>query len=131
MSAPENIEVVQAYLADHDAKYMVDDAKFFDFSQPEPLQGPEAIGAMLTLFYQTAFSEARAETRNLLADDERVVLEFTFHGVHTGDFFGTAPTGNRVEVPMCVVYDVRDGAIHEGRLYYDSALMSRQLGLIE
>lgn len=129
MSARRNIEAVQAYLTNHDPQYMAENAIFRDFTQPAPFRGREAIGAMLDMFYETAFSEARAETRNLFADEARVVLEFTFHGVHTGDLMGIPPTGQRVEVPMCVIYDVAGGAIREGRLYYDSASLARQLGL--
>ena len=129
MSAQENIHIVQAYLSGHQPQFMAEDATFRDFSQDEPLRGREAIGAMLDMMYRTAFSEARAESRSLVADSERVVLEFTFHGVQTGDLIGIAPSGKRVEVPMCAVYDVAGGAIRHGRLYYDAATMAKQLGL--
>ena len=130
MSAQDNIKVVQGYLANHDPKFMVEDATFQDYSQVEPLRGREAIGAMLDMLYQTAFSEARAENRNLVADDKSVVLEFTFHGINTGSLMGMPPTGKRVEVPMCAVYDVEEGVIRRARLYYDSATMAKQLGLM-
>lgn len=129
MSAQDNIKIVQGYLANHDPRFMAEDATFQDYSQPEPLRGREAIGAMLDMFYHTAFSEARAEVRNLVADDRSVVLEFTFHGVNTGSLMGMPPTGRRVEVPMCAIYDVEGGIIRRARLYYDSATMARQLGL--
>lgn len=129
MSAQENIRVVQSYLAGHDPRYMAEDATFRDFSRDVPLRGREAIGAMLDMFYHTAFSEARAEPRGLVADSDRVVLEFTFHGVHTGDLLGIPPTGRRAEIPMCAVYDIEGGVIRHGRLYYDSATLAKQLGL--
>ncbi|HXF06668.1 MAG TPA: ester cyclase [Blastocatellia bacterium] len=130
MSAQDNIKVVQAYLANHDPKFMAEDATFQDFSQVEPLRGREAISAMLDMFYHTAFSEARAEVRNLVADDKSIVLEFTFHGVNTGSLMGMPPTNKRVEIPMCAIYDVEGGVIRRARLYYDSATMAKQLGLI-
>ena len=40
-----------------------------------------------------------------------VALEFVFRGVNTGPLWGRPPTGERVEVPMCVVYDVEGGII--------------------
>lgn len=129
MSAQENIRIVQSYLASHDPQFMTQDATFRDFSRDEPLRGREAIGAMLDMFYHTAFSDARAEPRSLVADSERVVLEFTFHGVHTGDLMGIPPSGRRVEIPMCAVYDVNGGVIRQARLYYDSATLAKQLGL--
>ncbi len=130
MPALENVEIVKAYLATHDAKYMAEDALFHDYSQPEPIKGRAAIGAMLDMFYHSAFSEASAEARCITADDSRVVYEFTFHGINSGPFMDHPPTGKRVEVPMCAVYDVEGGMIREGRLYYDSALLGRQLGLL-
>ncbi len=130
MSAQDNIQIVQGYMANHDPKFMAADATFHDYSQAEPLRGREAIGAMLDMFYHTAFSDARAEPRNLAADDKSVILEFTFHGVNTGSLMGLPPTGKRVEIPMCAVYDVEGGVIRRARLYYDSATMAKQLGLM-
>jgi steroid delta-isomerase-like uncharacterized protein len=130
MSAQDNTKIVQDYLANHDPKLMAEDATFQDYSQAEPLRGREAIGAMFDMFYRTAFSEARAEARKLIADEASVVLEFTFHGVNTGSLMGMPPTGKRVEIPMCAIYEIEGGLIRRARLYYDSATMSKQLGLM-
>jgi ketosteroid isomerase-like protein len=45
-----------------------------------------------------------------------------------GDF---APTGKRAEVRYCSVMKVKDGMVVEGRDYYDSATIARQLGLVD
>jgi ketosteroid isomerase-like protein len=55
-------------------------------------------------------------------------------GTHTrvlrsnlGDF---QPIRKRAEVRYCSVIRVKDGVVVEGRDYYDSATIARQLGLI-
>ena len=56
-------------------------------------------------------------------------------GTHTGtlhlslgDF---APTGKRAEVRYCSVMRVKAGMVVEGRDYYDSATIARQLDLVD
>ncbi len=128
MSAEDNLKIVQSYLANHDPRYMAEGATFRDYTQAEPVRGRKAIGEMLDTLYHTAFSEAVAETRHVFADDTSVVLEFMFRGVNTGPLGDMPPTGKRVEVPMCAVYEVEGGQIVRGHLYYDSGTMARQLG---
>lgn len=44
---------------------------------------------------------------------------------------GLAPTGKAVEVPLVVVVKFRDGLMATERLYWDQAMLLRQLGLID
>ena len=41
---------------------------------------------------QAAFSDRRWEIHQVIAEDDTVVLYCTFHGRHTGQFMGLAPT---------------------------------------
>ena len=123
MSAEQNIQIVRDYLAGRGPELLAEDATFQDWTQPEPIQGREAIEAMFHLYYDEAFSGASAKYRNWVANDDCVVLEFAFRGVNTGSLRGRPPTGRSVEVPMCVIYEVKDGIIRRARLYYDSAQM--------
>ena len=43
----------------------------------------------------------------------------------------TAPTGLRMEIRYCSVMRVDDGKVFEGRDYYDSASITRQLGFTD
>jgi len=96
----------------------------------QPFRGREAVQNALHLFYSEAFSDASAETRNVVAADNGVVIEFMFHGKNTGSLGDTPPTGKVVAVPMCAYYSVAQGQIQLVRLYYDTATMGRQLGFI-
>ena len=123
MSAQRNIQIVRDYLAGRGPELMAEDATFHDLTEPAPIRGRAAIEAMFHLIYDEAFPGASAESRNWIANDDCVVLEFTFRGVNTGPFEGRPPTGKSVQVPMCVIYDVQDGIIRRARLYYDSQQM--------
>jgi len=120
MTAEENLTIVRDYLSGRRPDNMAEDATFADFTQPEPIRGREAIAALFHAYYEEAFPGATAEYRDWIADEHRVVLEFTFRGVNTGPLHGHAATGQRVETPMCVIYDVEGGLIRRARLYYDS-----------
>ena len=123
MLAQHNIQIVKDYLAGRGPDLMAEDATFHDFTRGEPLQGRAAIAAMFHHLYVEAFPGASAEFRNWVGNDDCVLLEFTFRGVNTGSLGGRPPTGKSVEIPMCVIYDVKDGIIRRARLYYDSAQM--------
>jgi steroid delta-isomerase-like uncharacterized protein len=126
-----NIETVMAYLDDHSPEFVADDAYLRDWSQPEPIEGVDAIADFLYDMYHVAFSDAAAKPRAISASADSVTLEFTFTGRNDGPFVGMSPTGRSVDVPMCVVYRLEDNRIRSIHVYYDSATMARQLGLLE
>ncbi len=129
MSDEENIRLIQAFMQGHDPKMVADDATYQDFTSPEPLRGRVAVGQMLDMLYRTAFPDARSDIRQMMAGDGRVVVEFTFRGVNSGNLMGVPATHRQVEIPMCGVYEIAGEAIQAVRLYYDSAQLTRQLGL--
>lgn len=55
--------------------------------------------------------------------------EGDFVGKHTGEFMGIPATNKDVRVPLCVVYDVADGRITEGRVYFEAPALLAQLGV--
>jgi steroid delta-isomerase-like uncharacterized protein len=62
--------------------------------------------------------------------DETILLEVIIRGTHLGGWRGLPATGRRVEVPICGVYtfDADDHLAGE-RIYYDRAMIFRQLGV--
>lgn len=128
----ETRAIFAAYSEAHDPSHYAEDATFTDMTKPEaPVVGREAIGAMLAMFYGGAFGDGHYTLQNMLIEGHRVMLEFTFHGTHTGPLGEIPATGRTVELPMMSVYHVEDGYIQWARLYYDSASLMRQLGLLE
>jgi steroid delta-isomerase-like uncharacterized protein len=80
------------------------------------------------------FPDGKVEIRNVIAERDWVVVEFTGRGTHQGPLAGPAgeiaPTGRRVEVPFCDVFQFENGRIVRGRTYFDAATLMRQLGLL-
>jgi predicted ester cyclase len=62
-----------------------------------------------------AFPDKHFAIEDIVAEDDKVVLRWTFHGTHKGDFWtpvGTAQaTGNSVSISAMVLYRLKDGRI--------------------
>ena len=62
--------------------------------------------------------------------EETVILEVIIRGTQLGAWRGLPATGRRVEVPLCGVYTFSpDDRLAGERIYYDRALVLRQLGV--
>jgi steroid delta-isomerase-like uncharacterized protein len=80
---------------------------------------------------RSAFPDQRNELRALHHTDDAVVVEFDLLGTHLGMLRGVIPpTGKTFRCPMTAffVFD-GDGIVCE-RVYFDSATILRQLGLV-
>jgi steroid delta-isomerase-like uncharacterized protein len=129
MSVERTREVMERYLnSNHsDLSMMADDVVFTTMATGDEHRGPEGIKRMLQHVYHEAF-DAKAETRTRVYTDDHAVLEADFVGTHTGTFAGIPATGRQVRVPLCVVYDLRDGKIVRGRVYLEVPVLLRQIG---
>jgi len=90
--------------------------------------GQDALRALFEK-YERAFPGFRIEIRDLLSSGDRIVLQYTFHGVHLGDLAGYPPTGRRLHVPGVLIARVANSRIVEQSLYWDSLGPVRQLWL--
>jgi steroid delta-isomerase-like uncharacterized protein len=129
MSVERTREVMERYLnSNHsDLSMMAEDVVFTTMATGDEHRGPEGIKRMLEHVYHEAF-DAKAETRTRVYTDDHAVLEADFVGTHTGTFAGIPATGRQVRVPLCVVYDLRDGKIARGRVYLEVPVLLRQIG---
>jgi steroid delta-isomerase-like uncharacterized protein len=129
MSVERTREVMDRYLnSNHsDLSMMADDVVFTTMATGDEHRGPEGIKRMLEHVYHEAF-DAKAETRTRIYTEDHAVLEADFVGAHTGTFAGVPATGRQVRVPLCVVYDLRDGKIVRGRVYLEVPVLLRQIG---
>jgi len=92
-------------------------------------RGPKAMAAFLETFF-AAFPDLHDDVRQLhAAGDHVVIVEVITEGTHKGELMGLPPTGRRIALPNCQVWEVRDGKIFLGREYFDSAVMMQQLGV--
>ncbi|WP_029192060.1 ester cyclase [Paenibacillus elgii] len=74
-----------------------------------------------------AFPDKRYTVEEMIAQGDKVLVRMTVKGTHTGTFFGTAPTGNSIDVTLYRQYRVVDGKITEHRGWIDMVTMWHQL----
>lgn len=122
-----SLAVILEFIVDHDTAFFAEDAEYQVMAEPEPFRGREAISEFFSMMYGGAFTDTHVELRTVLADGSRVVLEFVYNGTNTGELMGMAPTGQRVSVPILGIFEIEGESIRSGRIYYDTATMTRQL----
>ncbi|HKP88244.1 MAG TPA: nuclear transport factor 2 family protein [Blastocatellia bacterium] len=78
-----------------------------------------------------SFSDIRVEENRRYTCDNAIILEQTVSGKHTGEWGGIAATGRTVELPVCTVYTFdAEGKLAGENVYFDGALLLRQLGVL-
>ena len=77
------------------------------------------------------FSDVAAEVTQQHVSGESIVVEMTFRGKHTDTRQGIPATNREFEIPACAVFDFDDeGKVASERVYFDGALLLRQLGVL-
>ena len=66
--------------------------------------------------------------RDIIAEGNKVTIRATVEGVHKGDLFGVAPTGNKVSVDGIVIYELEDNKIVNHWMQFDTVALMQQIG---
>ncbi|MDQ0058755.1 ester cyclase [Paenibacillus harenae] len=74
-----------------------------------------------------AFPDKRYTVEEIIGQEDKVLARMTVKGTHLGMFFGTAPTGNTIDVTLYRQYRVTDGKISEHRGWIDMVTMWHQI----
>ncbi|WP_409345365.1 ester cyclase [Paenibacillus sp. MBLB4367] len=74
-----------------------------------------------------AFPDKRYTVEEIIGQEDKVLVRMTVKGTHQGMFFGTTPTGNRIDVTLYRQYRVVDGKITEHRGWIDMVTMWHQI----
>ncbi len=77
-----------------------------------------------------AFPDQRNELRALHHTDDAVITEFDLLGTHLGLLRGIPPTGKTFRCPMTAFFFFEGDKIVCERVYFDSATILRELGLV-
>ena len=84
-------------------------------------------------FYEqlmAALPDLRIEIMRRHVAAEAITLEVIIRGTQLGPWRGLPATGRRVEIPLCGVYTFdADDRLAGERIYYDRAMVLRQLGV--
>jgi predicted ester cyclase len=81
-------------------------------------------------YFRSAFPDIHVVLEDMIAEGDLVAHRQTMRGTHRGEFFGIAPTGNRVEMTGSHFFRIADGKLIEHRANNDDLGMLRQLGAI-
>ena len=102
---------LDAFLARGDfAGYFTDDVTWTIVGGDQELQGRQPVYDFLIWMHTQAF-DAHPKVKTVVIGDGQAALEADFAGTHTGEFLGMPATGKSVQVPYCVVYDLRGDKI--------------------
>ena len=112
-------------------------ARYRDILHPEytytggdgKAQKGQDVGLAVGQMFATAFPDGRIDVQSVHATGNVAIAEFTGRGTHTGDLMGIAPTGRPISIPVCEIYDLRDGKIYAERQYMDMMHLMQQLGV--
>jgi predicted ester cyclase len=129
MSLESTREIMTRYFnSEHsDVSVMAEDVVFTIMATGQEHKGREGVLGMLNYFYHIAF-DATATIRTTLFGENNAMVEGEFVGKHIGEFAGIEATGRAVRVPICVVYDLENDQITQGRVYFEMPALFEQLG---
>ncbi|MGA8208829.1 MAG: ester cyclase [Nocardioidaceae bacterium] len=117
---------------DVEAEAMAPDGRILVVGTGSAFIGPDGSRQYSTSWAE-GFPDGRVTVDNIFGDQDRVVVELTGRGTHTGTLetsMGAIPaTGRSMTLQLCDVVELRDGKIVEQRTYFDSASMMAQLGV--
>jgi steroid delta-isomerase-like uncharacterized protein len=108
------------------ADYYTDEVTWTTVGADQELQGRQPVRDFLIWMHTQAF-DAHPKVKALVVGDGQAALEADFVGTHTGEFLNIPATGKSVQVPYCVVYDLRDDKITALRAYIPIDLFAHQL----
>jgi steroid delta-isomerase-like uncharacterized protein len=131
MSMETTAQTVRSYLdallaRGNFADYYTDDVTWTTVGGNQELQGRQPVRDFLIWMHTQAF-DAHPKVKTLVLGDGQAALEADFVGTHTGEFLGIPATGKSVQVPYCMVYDLRDDKITALRAYIPMDLFTQQL----
>jgi predicted ester cyclase len=119
-SGNHDVTVAQEILADD----FVDHCPFGPFA-------PDRDGVLALFDYLfAAFADFHAVIHLQMSEGDLVTTRKTFHGRHTGEFMGIAPTGTDVAFDVIDILRVTDGKMREHWNVVDAFGLMHQLGAV-
>jgi predicted ester cyclase len=80
--------------------------------------------------YEASLPGYWIEVEDIVAEDDKVVVRGTGHGVHTGQLMDIAPTGREVAFTLFITYRIADGKIVEHWMLADMLTLLQQVGAL-
>ena len=87
------------------------DALFYTPASSKPLQGGNGYLSVVH-WMRNGFSDVQWHIKDMIADEEKVAVQWDLTGTHNGDFLGIKPTGNKISVCVMNFYHFnKDGKV--------------------
>jgi predicted ester cyclase len=83
-------------------------------------------------YFRNAVPDLTYTVEDQVAEGDKVVTRYTATGTHQGEFFGVAPTGNRIEMSGIQIdrFDEESGKMVEEWPEYDLLGAMKQMGAV-
>ena len=114
----QNLAVVDELFAD--------DYLMHDPAWPMEVKGPEGFKQWAGMMLDPYFSDSHISA-DLIAEGDKVAVQWTWSGTHTGEFMGIPPTGRQITVAGISIHRFADGKFVESWVSYDTIGMMQQL----
>jgi steroid delta-isomerase-like uncharacterized protein len=134
MMIEQNKTIVRRYLEEGPRnpalteESLAPDAVYYDPGAPPSIgiEGQQQRSAALL----GAFPDTQFTVEDMIAEDDRIAVRWTFHATHTGNFRGIPPTGKSVTMTGITIYRLANEKIKEARSNLDMLGLLQQLGII-
>jgi predicted ester cyclase len=93
------------------------------------VRGPEGARASIAAL-RAAFPDIHFTSEDVLVDRDKVIVRWTCHGTHQGEFRRIAPTRKQVTFAGITIYRVANGKIVERWSQEDGVSLLQQLGAL-
>lgn len=121
MEHVKNKEIILAYL-DEFATLPITEEKYERFISDRDLDLRKHVEV-----FQVGCPGYVLEPHDIIAEGNKVVVRFTFHGYHVGELEGVAPTGNKLTADGIIIYELEDGKIVSHWMQFDFPTFMQQL----
>jgi steroid delta-isomerase-like uncharacterized protein len=110
---------------------MTDDCYNVVLCDPSPhYRGPAEVARRYRGLWAT-FPDLEVRLRRVVAiEGDTAVTEHTLSGTHRGPLFGVPPTGRKLSVDTCVVWEFVGTKVRGETVYFDLATLFRQAGAL-
>ena len=93
------------------------------------LKGRDGIRGLWNDFL-TGFPDLSSTVDDMISQGDKLVLRWTIHGTHTGEFLGVPPSNNRITLPINEIFRIADGQLVEAWDQWDRMHLMQQIGAI-
>ena len=103
---------------------------FEDLASGTRWLGHDGAAEHYQMWWNAFDNHVTTEDRHFPTPDSAIV-ETRWAGSHIGPFWGIAPTGRSIDVPVVIFVTIRDGLMSGERFSWDRATLLSQLGVTE